>query len=64
LEKNKKTKHDVVLSYITSRGPWYNYSWKGREEVSGGVATNIGIHFFDMLIWLFGSVGDVKLSEI
>lgn len=54
--KNKKTKHDVVLSYITSRGPWYNYSWKGREEVSGGVATNIGIHFFDMLMWMFGGV--------
>ena len=56
LEKNKKTKHDVVLSYITSRGPWYNYSWKGREDISGGVATNIGIHFFDMLIWMFGEV--------
>ena len=57
IEKKKSTeKHDVVLTYITSRGPWYNYSWKGREEVSGGVATNIGIHFFDMLIWMFGSV--------
>jgi UDP-N-acetyl-2-amino-2-deoxyglucuronate dehydrogenase len=54
--KNKKQKYDVVLTYITSRGPWYDYSWKGREEVSGGVATNIGIHFFDMLIWMFGSV--------
>ncbi len=54
--KNKKQKHNVVLTYITSRGPWYNYSWKGREEVSGGVATNIGIHFFDMLIWMFGGV--------
>ncbi len=58
LEKqlNKNIKHDVVLTYVTSRGPWYNYSWKGREEVSGGVATNIGIHFFDMLMWMFGGV--------
>lgn len=57
LEKKKNNhKHDVVLTYITSRGPWYNYSWKGREDISGGVATNIGIHFFDMLMWMFGSV--------
>ncbi|MBM2814205.1 MAG: UDP-N-acetyl-2-amino-2-deoxyglucuronate dehydrogenase [Ignavibacteria bacterium] len=49
-------KHNVVLSYITSRGPWYRYSWKGNEEKSGGIATNIGIHFFDLLIWFFGSV--------
>ena len=50
-----KTKHNVVLTYITSRGPWYSYSWKGREDISGGIATNIGIHFFDMLMWMFGS---------
>jgi UDP-N-acetyl-2-amino-2-deoxyglucuronate dehydrogenase len=57
LEKKKSnSKHDVVLTYITSRGPWYNYSWKGREDISGGVATNIGIHFFDMLMWMFGEV--------
>lgn len=49
-------KHNVELTYITSRGPWYSFSWKGREEVSGGVATNIGIHFFDLLMWLFGGV--------
>ena len=54
--KNKKQKYNVILTYITSRGPWYNYSWKGREDISGGVATNIGIHFFDMLIWMFGEV--------
>lgn len=47
-------KHDVVLTYITSRGKWYHYSWKGDEERSGGVVTNIGIHFLDMLIWIFG----------
>jgi UDP-N-acetyl-2-amino-2-deoxyglucuronate dehydrogenase len=45
-----------VLSYITSRGNWYHVSWKGQLEKSGGVATNIGVHFFDLLIWLFGSV--------
>jgi UDP-N-acetyl-2-amino-2-deoxyglucuronate dehydrogenase len=53
--------HDVVLTYITSRGIWYHVSWKGQAEKSGGVATNIGIHFFDLLLWLFGSAGDVKL---
>lgn len=46
----------VSLTYVTSRGPWYQYSWKGQTERSGGLATNIGIHFFDMLIWLFGRV--------
>ncbi len=47
--------HDVVLTYITSRGAWYHTSWKGYVEKSGGVATNIGVHLFDLLIWLFGS---------
>jgi UDP-N-acetyl-2-amino-2-deoxyglucuronate dehydrogenase len=46
--------YDVDLSYITSRGNWYNISWKGDIEKSGGIATNIGIHFFDMLEWIFG----------
>lgn len=53
--------HEVELSYITSRGPWYQVSWKGHEDKSGGVATNIGVHFFDLLIWLFGSVNGVKV---
>ena len=53
--------HDVVLTYITSRGIWYHISWKGQEEKSGGVATNIGVHFFDLLLWLFGPPGEVKL---
>lgn len=52
----RKKKYEVVLSYVTSRGPWYNYSWKGHIDKSGGVASNIGIHFFDLLIYLFGSV--------
>lgn len=47
---------DVNLSYITSRGNWYFASWKGDKEKSGGIATNIGIHFFDMLHWIFGDV--------
>jgi len=49
-------KHDIELVYIAPRGMWYNFSWKGDINKSGGVATNIGIHFFDMLIWIFGSV--------
>jgi len=49
-------KHDIDLTYITSRGRWYLVSWKGDLEKSGGIATNIGIHFFDMLEWIFGPV--------
>ena len=45
---------DVVLTYITGRGKWYRRSWKVREDLSGGLATNIGVHFFDMLSWFFG----------
>ena len=57
--------YDVDLSYITSRGNWYSISWKGDLQKSGGVATNIGIHFFDMLGWIFGSTKQniVHLSE-
>jgi UDP-N-acetyl-2-amino-2-deoxyglucuronate dehydrogenase len=54
LEASRATMHDVTLTYITGRGGWYNVSWKGSEERSGGVVTNIGIHFFDLLLWLFG----------
>ncbi len=46
--------YDIDLSYITSRGRWYYISWKGNTEKSGGIATNIGVHFFDMLTWIFG----------
>src|SRR5665647_1895332 len=49
-------KHKVKLLYITSRGHWYNTSWKGDIAKSGGIATNIGVHFFDMLMWIFGDV--------
>ena len=48
--------HDIELTYITSRGKWYFYSWKGDIAKSGGIVTNIGIHFFDMLSWIFGEV--------
>lgn len=54
-------KYEVNLTYITSRGNWYLNSWKGDQARSGGLATNIGIHFFDLLIWLFG---EVKGSEV
>ena len=49
-------RHQVDLTYITPRGKWYDVSWKGDPAKSGGVATNIGIHFFDMLMWVFGGV--------
>ena len=57
IEENKAgKKHEIDLTYITSRGRWYFISWKGDDSKSGGIATNIGIHFFDMLIWIFGKV--------
>lgn len=52
----KDTKHEVDLSYVTSRGNWYLKSWKGYTEQSGGIATNIGVHFYDMLHFVFGAV--------
>jgi UDP-N-acetyl-2-amino-2-deoxyglucuronate dehydrogenase len=52
---------DVDLSYITSRGKWYFVSWKGDVEKSGGIASNIGVHFFDMLTWIFGPVQEMQL---
>jgi UDP-N-acetyl-2-amino-2-deoxyglucuronate dehydrogenase len=58
-EENKK--FDVKLRYMTSRGNWYRYSWKGDVQKSGGIATNIGVHFFDMLTWVFG---DVEKNEV
>ncbi len=57
IENGPKDKiYDVDLTYITSRGKWYHFSWKGDISKSGGIATNIGIHFFDMLTWIFGEV--------
>ena len=59
-EKSEK-RHKIRLTYITSRGTWYHYSWKGDQEQSGGIGTNIGIHFFDMLMWLFGPAQTTEL---
>ncbi len=56
-------RYKVKLVYTTSRGNWYHYSWKGDSQRSGGIMTNIGIHFFDMLLWLFGNVQDVSVYE-
>jgi UDP-N-acetyl-2-amino-2-deoxyglucuronate dehydrogenase len=56
-------KYNVELKYITSRGHWYHTSWKGDVNKSGGIATNIGVHFFDMLIWIFGSVRENIVKE-
>ncbi|MEO8765842.1 MAG: Gfo/Idh/MocA family oxidoreductase, partial [Ginsengibacter sp.] len=58
-----RTKHQVELQYITSRGHWYHTSWKGDITKSGGIATNIGVHFFDMLMWIFGEVKENKVSQ-
>jgi UDP-N-acetyl-2-amino-2-deoxyglucuronate dehydrogenase len=54
-------RHDVVLTYVTSRGRWYDVSWKGRDDKSGGVPANIGVHFFDLLLWLFGPVVETRV---
>jgi UDP-N-acetyl-2-amino-2-deoxyglucuronate dehydrogenase len=53
--------HEVCLSYVTARGRWYDVSWKGSDERSGGIVTNIGIHFFDLLLWLFGPVSSCEV---
>jgi UDP-N-acetyl-2-amino-2-deoxyglucuronate dehydrogenase len=66
ISKGPKDKiYDIDLTYITSRGNWYYISWKGDIQKSGGVATNIGIHFFDMLGWIFGKTKNntVHISE-
>jgi UDP-N-acetyl-2-amino-2-deoxyglucuronate dehydrogenase len=57
IEEGPKNKiYDIDLAYITSRGSWYYTSWKGDIDKSGGIATNIGVHFYDMLTWIFGNV--------
>jgi UDP-N-acetyl-2-amino-2-deoxyglucuronate dehydrogenase len=60
VSKNRNKIFDVDLTYLTSRGNWYFTSWKGSDEKSGGIATNIGVHFFDMLNWIFG---ELKFNE-
>lgn len=57
IEEGPKDKiYDIDLTYLTSRGNWYYTSWKGEISKSGGIATNIGVHFFDMLMWIFGDL--------
>ena len=56
LQENPNKIYDIDLTYLTSRGKWYFVSWKGEEAKSGGIASNIGVHFFDMLTWIFGEV--------
>lgn len=63
LDERDGRRHQVELTYITSRGSWYDVSWKGSERHSGGVAANIGIHFFDLLAWLFGDVAAVEVHH-
>lgn len=54
VEKEGRSNHEIELTYITSRGDWYHKSWKGDDRKSGGLTTNIGVHFFDMITWIFG----------
>jgi len=56
-------KYTVDLKYITSRGHWYHTSWKGDITKSGGIATNIGVHFFDMLMWVFGEAKENNVTQ-
>jgi UDP-N-acetyl-2-amino-2-deoxyglucuronate dehydrogenase len=62
IQKTDNDFFDVDLHYITSRGKWYHKSWKGDAKKSGGIATNIGIHFFDMLNWIFGAVKENRIE--
>lgn len=55
-------RYAINLQYITSRGNWYHTSWKGDIQKSGGIATNIGVHFFDMLMWIFGPVKENNVT--
>jgi len=56
LEREPNKIYEIDLTYLTSRGKWYFVSWKGDESKSGGIASNIGVHFYDMLCWIFGDV--------
>lgn len=61
VENNPEKNYEIILTYITSRGKWYHFSWKGDIQKSGGIITNIGIHFFDMLLWIFGNCEEYKV---
>jgi len=62
LAKDDRAMHDVKITYVTPRGPWYDVSWKSSLEKSGGVPTNIGIHLFDFVLWLFGPVCGIRVQ--
>jgi UDP-N-acetyl-2-amino-2-deoxyglucuronate dehydrogenase len=62
LNSPKDKRFKVELKYMTSRGKWYHHSWKGDMSKSGGIATNIGVHFFDMLTWIFGDIVENKVD--
>lgn len=62
LDENPDKVYDIDLTYLTSRGKWYFVSWKGHEAKSGGIASNIGVHFFDMLSWIFGEVLENRVN--
>ena len=68
LKENPNKIYNIDLAYLTSRGKWYFESWKGKEEKSGGLASNIGVHFYDMLTWIFGDVEEnivhVKTKDV
>jgi UDP-N-acetyl-2-amino-2-deoxyglucuronate dehydrogenase len=63
IENAENKKHQVAIEYFTPRGPWYHASWKGNIHKSGGIATNIGIHLFDLAAWLFGEVKDISIEK-
>jgi UDP-N-acetyl-2-amino-2-deoxyglucuronate dehydrogenase len=63
IDESKKELHKIDLVYMTSRGQWYLESWKGDVKKSGGLTTNIGVHFFDMLTWIFGEALEVRVDH-
>lgn len=63
MEASEIKKHEVSVAYFTPRGKWYHASWKGDVKKSGGIATNIGIHLFDLVSWLFGDVQDISVEK-
>jgi UDP-N-acetyl-2-amino-2-deoxyglucuronate dehydrogenase len=62
LERLPRQRIRARLTYITPRGPWYHVSWKGQEQKSGGIVVNIGVHFFDVLLWLFGPAHELAVQ--
>ena len=63
IDAGNQKDNKIQLTYMTSRGQWYQESWKGDVRKSGGLSSNIGVHFFDMLTWIFGDVDDVKINQ-